>query len=234
MKDIALSALGLSRKETAVYLATLELGSALVQDIAASARMNRTSVYDTLDALEREGFVSHTITSGKKYYQATRPRALFGILKEKENLLKDAMGELEALEGSFVKKPSIEIFTGKKGIKTLFEYVLREAKHLDAFSSLDNIMKLFKYEFPHFVEERKRRGIPIRIIIDKKPLDPDAPYRVIGKKLKTLMWLFEGHILYISLEEREPIGVLVSEENFYKTQQLLFDALWESLPEPQA
>lgn len=234
MKDSALAALGLNKKQIAVYLANLQLGSALVHDIASAARMNRTSTYDILHSLERQGFASHTISGGKKYYQAAKPAALFGLLKEKENLLRGAIGELERMEGAVVRKPSVEVFVGVNGIRTLFAYVLREARRLDAISSLDSVLKLFKYEFPHFVEERKRRGIPIRIIIDKRPLDPDAPYRIINKRLKTLMWIFDGHILSISLEEKEPIGMLVKDRNLYKTQQMLFDALWDALPTPRS
>ena len=81
MKEEALKELGLNAKETAVYLANLRLGSSLVQDIAHSAGLNRTSTYDLLSSLEKKGFVSYTITSWKRYYQATTPNKILDLLK---------------------------------------------------------------------------------------------------------------------------------------------------------
>ena len=57
MKEEALRGIGLNEKEIVVYLANLQLGSALVHEIANRARLNRTSVYDILSGLEKKGFV---------------------------------------------------------------------------------------------------------------------------------------------------------------------------------
>ena len=72
MKEEALFGMGLNKKEVEIYLANLRIGSAVVQDIAKQAGINRTASYDILASLERKGFVSYTISSGKRYYQATQ------------------------------------------------------------------------------------------------------------------------------------------------------------------
>ncbi len=51
MKEEALRSLGLTDKEIKVYLASLQLGVSLVQKIASTAGLNRTSAYDLLKSL---------------------------------------------------------------------------------------------------------------------------------------------------------------------------------------
>ena len=97
MKEEALQSLGLTEKEIQIYLACLKLGSSLVQDIALSAKQNRTSTYDLLSSLEKKGFVSFTISSGKKHYQAINPKNLINLFKEKEKLIEESLPELELL-----------------------------------------------------------------------------------------------------------------------------------------
>jgi len=64
--------------------------------------------------------------------------------------------------------------------------------------------------------------------MDAPPVADDAPYKIIKKKLKTAMYLYNGKIAMVSLE-KEPIGIIIDEKNFYETHQMMFDMLWESL-----
>jgi sugar-specific transcriptional regulator TrmB len=233
MREDALRALGLRDKEISVYLACLQLGPSLAQEIASLSKTNRTSAYDLLDSLERQGFVGHVVSGGRRLYQAVEPMKLLDLLKEKEIMVQEALPSLSALAKSIVKKPNIEVFVGVKGVRSIFQDVLHNAKEVDTISSMKPALRLFKYSFPHFVKERVRRKIRVRLIIDKKPIDQHANYRLIKRTPKMLVWLYSDRIAMISLEEKEPVGVLIHEKNFYETQKMLFDLLWESLPEPR-
>ena len=229
MKEIALRELGLSDKEIAVYLANLRLGSSLVQGIAHAAKLNRTSTYDLLSSLERKGFVSYTLTSGKRYYQATTPHKILDLLKEKESFVREALPELVAIKESVAKKPSVEVYVGVNGLKTVFEDILRNAKSFSCIASKKHLFKLFKYYFPRFVERRMKLGIKVRIICDEEPYDKKADYKLIKKGLKTATFIYNGKIAMLSLEEQEPIGILIQERNFYETEKFMFNLLWEHL-----
>ena len=50
--------LGLSDKETAVYLSLLEHGAVSVRELARAANLNRGTTYDILKKLQAEGLVS--------------------------------------------------------------------------------------------------------------------------------------------------------------------------------
>ena len=229
MKEDALHALGLNDKEIKIYLSNLELGSSLVQNIAKRVQMNRTSAYDILKSLEHKGFASYTITSGKRYYQATNPKKLLDMLKEKEDLIKKALPELNIITESVGYKPNIEIYTGKDGLKSIFEDVLRNCTSFCGLASKRSLLQVFKYYLPHFVERRKKAKIKVRLISDSVPLDKDAPHKIIKKKLKTATYMYNGRIAMVSLEEKEPIGIIIHEKNFYKTHMMMFEMLWDSL-----
>ena len=229
MKEEALQSLGLTEKEIQIYLACLKLGSSLVQDIALSAKQNRTSTYDLLSSLEKKGFVSFTISSGKKHYQAINPKNLINLFKEKEKLIEESLPELELLVKSHVKKPKIEIFLGKNGLKTLFEGILKDADSFYCIASKKQLFELFTFYFPHFVERRKKQKIKVKILSNEPPFYKDAPYKIIKKPLKTATWIYNGKIVMVSLEEVEPIGIMIDEKNFYETQKAIFELLWENL-----
>lgn len=231
MKEEILKSLGLSDKETKIYLANLQLGSSLVQKIANFAGMNRTSAYDLLKSLEQKGFVSYTIRSGKRSYQATQPNKIIHMLKEREELVKKILPELNSLSESVGKRPNVEVYTGKEGLKTIFEDILNDCDSFLCIASKNHLFKLFKYYFPHFVERRKKKGIKVKIISEVQPFDKKAAYKLIKQKIKTATWLYNRKIAMISLEEKEPIGILINEKNFYNTQKMMFDLLWDNLSE---
>ncbi len=229
MKEEILKSLGLSDKETKIYLASLQLGTSVVQKIANFAGLNRTSAYDLLKSLEHKGFVSYTLQSGKRLYQATQPNKIIDMLKEREELVKKILPELKSLSESVGKRPNVEIYTGKDGLKSIFENILNEARSFSCIASKNQLFRLFEFYFPHFVSRRKKKGIKVKIISEFQPFDKTAPYKIIKKKIKTATWLYNGKIAMISLEEKEPIGILINEKNFYKTHQMMFNLLWENL-----
>ncbi|MCK5449453.1 helix-turn-helix transcriptional regulator [Candidatus Pacearchaeota archaeon] len=229
MKEQALKSLGLTDKEVKIYLSNLQMGSALVQNIANFAKLNRTSAYDLLKSLEQKGFVSYTIQSGKKFYQATQPNKLIAMLKEREALVQKILPELNSISSSVTKRPKVEVYTGKDGIKTIFENILQESKSFSCMASKEHLLKLFEYYLPHFVDRRKKKGIKVKLISETQPIDKTAEYKLIKNKIKTATWLYNGKIAMISLEEKELIGILINEKNFYDTYKLMFDLLWENL-----
>jgi len=75
-----LEKLGLSDKEAAVYLASLELGPSPVQVISRKAEVNRATTYVMIEVLLQKGLMS-TFDKGKKtMYTAEKPERLHRIV----------------------------------------------------------------------------------------------------------------------------------------------------------
>jgi sugar-specific transcriptional regulator TrmB len=113
----ALLEFGLTHSEVRVYLANLRLGPARVEEIAKKGGVLRTTCYDILKALVAKGFAAYVIKAGVKYYNATEPRRLLGILEERKRRLGVVMESLEAMRASVPAKPNVEMFEGKEGLR---------------------------------------------------------------------------------------------------------------------
>ena len=78
---------GLSEKETKVYIACLKAGACTANRISELADLRRGTTYDILESLKGKGIIS-SFKSGKKYqFQATEPKELLVLLKEKKHRL---------------------------------------------------------------------------------------------------------------------------------------------------
>src|SRR5665647_1274883 len=71
-----LQSIGLTDKESRVYVAALFLGPSSVQKIAEQAGINRPTAYDILDQLGDYGLMSQSIENKKSVYVAEGPDAI--------------------------------------------------------------------------------------------------------------------------------------------------------------
>jgi len=105
--------IGLSDKESNVYLALIEFGDSLVSEIAERTRINRSLLYDVLSGLADKGMVTYILKNNVRYYRAAEPEKILSIIREKENIFKTMLPELMALHKPQTKKPIVEILEGK-------------------------------------------------------------------------------------------------------------------------
>ena len=76
MLEKYLADIGFSDKEVKVYLSALELGEASVLQIAKKSKINRTTAYPVLTALQRKGLISFIQNGKKQLFYAESPGKL--------------------------------------------------------------------------------------------------------------------------------------------------------------
>jgi sugar-specific transcriptional regulator TrmB len=164
--------LGLSEKESAVYLAALELGPTPVQDISHKAKVNRATTYVMIESLSSRGLMSTFVKGKKRFYVAESPERLSSILnvqkkeiQEKQDELIKTLPMLLALYNAEGAKPQIRYLEGREGIATtrsIFEGLDGEFLQIlpvdDAMSATDikegqkeHMSRLDKIKTPHRV-----------------------------------------------------------------------------------
>lgn len=225
----ALLKYGLTRNEIAVYLACLELGSAKVNEISKKSQIIRESTYGILKTLIEKGLVSYVIKSGVKYFESANPRKLKALLKEKEQLIEKVLPDLENLRQFRVSKPKIEVYEGKEGIKTIMEDLLTAKEEILTIASNKHLTKLLEFYFPNFVKRRIKLGIRTRLLTDQKVLTKELnKYKYLPKNFEfdTAQYVYDDKIATISLNQREPIGVIIQDKSISGSQRKFFDLLW--------
>ena len=128
MKDtVWLREIGLTKGESKVYMALLEIGQSSITAIIKKSGVSTSKSYDILHRLEEKGMVSHVIKSGIKYFKAAHPERLKEVVLEKQRELATAMTNIDKMMPTLLAKQKAretqeeaEIFVGLRGLATVF------------------------------------------------------------------------------------------------------------------
>src|SRR3989344_4543450 len=135
-KTLLVENFGLTETEAGIYLSLLELGESTASGIAARNSLNRTFTYDRIENLIKKGLASYFIKDNKKYFKPSDPNQLISLLKENEeeviNTLREKQEQVKKIIPELLKlrmpreqKPEVEIYSTKKGVKTVLNIILR-------------------------------------------------------------------------------------------------------------
>lgn len=237
----ALQAIGLNDKESAVYLALLQLGRGSAYSIASKSKLKNPTTYVILDELIRKGLVQRVPRVRKQLYVALPPEQAFAAAEDKLALAKQKLPELSALTKGVSTKVHTLYFEGVSGIKQLMEYKLKEMKgqEMVGFWATDSgvdpeLTHYFKEEWaPHM----SRLGITMRGIV---PDDPTlGPYRLADAQFKRAMKVLPlelysseiaidviGDIVRIQ-DYKNLQGVALENADFAKTMREIFEMVWQ-------
>lgn len=237
----ALEKFGLSEKESKVYLASLELGESTASDISIKSNLPRTLVYDLLERLINLGLVSYNIKSSKKHFIAAEPKELLRILKEKEGSIKEIMPNLDALQKlKGVKRPKVEIYEGKEGMKTVMDNILRSG--VNEFLGYGSSRSSYEI-IPAFMDDWHKKRIKQKMVM-KVIYNNTKQAREKVKNLKSSLALTKYKFMPIELESptatviyankvvlqswtKEPFAVVIENEEMAINQKKYFDELWK-------
>ena len=128
-----LTLLGLSEKDSEVYLALIKLGEVGSSKIILETNLHGQFVYDSLLNLEEKGLAQHVIKNGRKKFSAKNPNTLVNLVKFQEAIAKETANKLAQIL-VMPKEQKSETFQG------LESYIAHEFDLLE--SSPDNCQLL--------------------------------------------------------------------------------------------
>src|SRR3989344_6559137 len=118
--------LGLNKNEARIYFAGLQYGTFSASDIAAKAKIKRSTAYLSLDNLVKLGLASEILDTRKKLYKVESPDKLEKLTKrmkrkavEAELLLTTLLPILSELPKRSVEEPLVSLHEGMNGIKNV-------------------------------------------------------------------------------------------------------------------
>lgn len=238
-----LKKIGLKEKEATVYTTLLKQGPSLANQIAKNTNILRSSIYDYLDILLKKGFISYTIKSGKKYFQAVNPEKILDIFKEqklKEELaLKQIIPELSNLQKLKEKKANIEVFEGKEGMKSVISYILKEKpKEILVYGSSGVSYKLLPFFMKHWHKQRIKQKIFLKIIYNNVPETQERIKKGPSLKLSKIKILpiknisligtiiYNNKVLLTIWNLETPLAISIESKEISKSYKDNFELLW--------
>src|SRR3989338_5499155 len=205
---------GLTENESKVYLALLELGPSLAGNISRKSGLHRRTVYDTTEMLIKKGLIGYILKNNRRLFQASDPKRLLEMLREKENILAPLIQGLSAKYSITKEKEETNFYKGKEGLKTIFEDQLN-AKEILILGASTKAYEILQFYFKWYDKTRKQKKIKARIIAQDKNIKklPFAEIRYLPKKYSNPVSvnIYEDKTAII-LWAKEPVAILIKEK----------------------
>ncbi len=237
--------LGLSEKESKVYLASLELGNSTVQKIAEKAKVNRATAYVIIEELAAKGLVSYFTEGKKQLFCAESPEKLSLLFREqameiqrKHEYLEKLLPELKALKQNEEERPVVRYFEGKDGMRAMAEefFISNHDEPAKMIYSVDLIKNIFSEE--EIIDLRKRRqnkNVDVEAIVNDEngSLKSDADIVIIpsDKYNITSDIAFFDNKVRIATQKGKLAGIIIENKEIANTFKVLFDLAFKSLKE---
>ena len=234
---------GLTEKESKIYLALLELGQSTSSDLIKKLDYYSKTVYELLEKLMKKGLVSYVIKSNIKYFEAVNPEKFLDILKEeennikeRENNIKEILPRLKQLREINKEKQEVNIYYGKKGMKSVFEDTLKENNEILVFGGGGKSKESLGPYYKLWNKIRAKNKIKLKLLWNEDlRIKKDEIKDLDLVELKFLPKEFENPapaMIYkdkvaITVWSEEPIATLIKSKEINKSFRDYFNLLWK-------
>lgn len=242
MDTASLISLGLSEKESVVYLAILELGRGTVTQIARKANINRTSGYDVLDSLAHMGLVRISGKEPKQEYVAESPDSILVLLQkrmsETEQQLQAARQLVPKLKSThrIEDRPQVKFYEGPQGLKQVYEDTLTSSEEIRAYATVDDMHQGLPNYFPEYYKRRAGKGVAIRAIVPKTEAGVERRSRDADEKREIAFVpadkyyfspeinIYDNKVMIASW--REKLGIIIESAEIADAMKKIFELAW--------
>lgn len=244
--DDALTDLGLSATESAIYLTGLGFSAVSVRELEKQTRIKRTTIYHALNTLGGKGLVASKSSGARLLFTMTRPEHLeraydkkISRLEEQKDVLKNIIPLLSQRTKVDAEEMRVTHHEGIEGIKTVVEEALYcHSRHWDIIAPAKNFFSDFnKVYADYFMNARRKRQIISRSLWEsstgRRRLGPTEirernprflPESLRGK-FQSVIILFDDKIAIIS-SLRTASAVLIQSAELSATFNAFFEGLW--------
>lgn len=242
-----LEKLGLSKAESRIYLALLELGSVPSGQVVKHTGFRKSTVYETIGRLEEKGLVSNIFKNGIKHFEAANPERILDYLEEKKRQLSNdeesAKILVEKLKSGFdVLRPQAEaqVLVGVEGFKTMRRDVLRNSngEHLllGAISVENEVLGGF---FDWWNKERQKKKINLRVLhkesargklmTDPKFMGKYFENRYLPKEIDSpaVINIYGDRVVNLVWKDNYPICFMLINPDMADSYRKYFELLWK-------
>lgn len=237
---------GLSEKESCVYLASLELGPAPVQDISHKAKVNRATTYVMIESLMGRGLMSSFVRGKKRFYASESPERLRSVLRlqrreleQKEEELEKIYPKLSGLYNAEGAKPQIRYLEGAEGINTVRELVRKIPGDIFQFTpfSPENAADELKEGLDDFVRDVIAQNVPYRALLavedmslEKIPTIPNLEVRLIPRALFPTNGdiTVRGNTICLYSYKSAILAIVITSQEIADAMRSMFDLAWKA------
>src|SRR3989344_2055556 len=236
-----LSKIGLTKNESKIYLALLNLGTAQAGQITEKSGVHRRNVYDAIDRLMEKGLISFVTVNNKKLFSPVNPRRFLELIEEKkfelDNLKSDfdnIMPELE-LKAALQQKHDVRFYKGVEGLKSVYEDIIRTGKDYIGYGPGQYIEAILKHYFKHFVNKRIKSRIRLMLIYDEASRNTvkvnalsDVRYIPDQYSSRAALRIYGDKVALLLLSEEDPLAIVIKNKAISDGYRKYFEIMWKA------
>lgn len=226
----SLQELGLTRNESLVYKALLELGPSLAGQISRKSGLHRRTVYDITEMLIKKGLIGYILKNNRRLFQASSPQKFLDIIKEKENSIQEILPEMLSFYQQTKEKQETNFYKGKEGLKTVFQDQLEDNKEVLILGASQSAFEILPFYFKWYDKDRVEKKIKTRIIASEK-LKKKIPFSEIKylpqKYANPLAINIYKDKVAIILWKENPIAIIIKQKEIAEGYRKYFELMWK-------
>jgi HTH-type transcriptional regulator, sugar sensing transcriptional regulator len=237
-----LEKIGLSRRESLIYLHLLKSGPLSPTHIADKTGIKRPNVYDSLKSLETKGLIHYQLKNKRRLIAASSPKNLFDITEQRFELAKKVLPILQSMDREQSFESNISFYQGRKGLRELMnEYPKAKSKDVWFLVSPQDTNKLLGKEFiERLIQERVKRGTKLKSL---RPADKESIWEGHktdeGRQLTEAAYVPPEYSFSLSVgvyddvvvvlsSKREGFGFRVESKEFAEVMRMFYDIAWKN------
>jgi sugar-specific transcriptional regulator TrmB len=223
---------GLTRNESLVYKALLELGPSLAGAISRKTGLHRRTIYDTTEMLIKKGVIGYILKNNRRLFEASSPSVFLDMLKEKENTLSDNLGEMLSLYQKTKEKQETNFYKGKNGLKTVFEDQIETKQEILVLGASPLAYDILQFYFKWFDKRRKENKIRTKVIFnqtDKKIKIPLAEIKYLPQKYTSPLAvnIYGDKVAIILWSKESPLAIVIKNKEIADGYRKYFEMMWQ-------
>lgn len=234
-----LKKLGLSEKESQVYLTILELGDATVQDVSKRSGVARTSIYNFLENMKEMGLISDIKKGNKRMLIAEDPEILLDKVKQQVEEIEEAIPDFMSIYNRPENKPQVRLYQGKDGLKQVYEDTLKYSNDLHVFSDFEKILSTMDQNWMwNYADRRKEKNIKAYSIAKKDKTSKTIKQKdeeqlretklVSDVKFETEINIYGDKVAMLSFK-KPYTGVVIQDKAIAQTLLSVWKMLWKGV-----
>jgi sugar-specific transcriptional regulator TrmB len=224
-----LKEMGLTDSETRVYLALLKLGPSLAGRISRETGIHRRNVYDITERLIKKGLIGYILKNNRRLFEAANPERFLDAMKEKEVEFQEALPGLKALYGKTKEKQETNFYTGREGLKTVFQDQLEDSKEVLILGASHAAFDVLPFYFKWYDIDRVKKRIKARIIASERlgKKIPLAEIKYLSQKYASPLAIniYKDKVAII-LWKKEPIAIVIKNIEIADSYKKYFELMW--------
>jgi len=239
-----LQKIGLNENEAKVYLASLKMGPATAQQIAAKALVSRPNTYIMIESLSKKGIMSSHYRGKKRYFTAGDPKQLLYVIEQQRAELdaqeEAAKGVIDALGKSSkpVDPRSVTVYEGVESARVVWDELRENKDLLRGIIPLAQIRKVAPS--PKNGDKKfdlyKRFTVHELLVTDGSDAwNKDKPKNIIDKVIspkelpvKSQIMVYGDKVVITNAEQNE-LAIHIKDAEIAQSFKAIFDRIWDAI-----